>query len=74
MSLDTPVQMCFNFLMKEKKIRSADNRKKEILNLLDSMDPGKLGLVHGIILTALFVGEATENKAMNNDKDFSFKG
>jgi len=48
--------------MKEKKSRSIDNRKKEILNLLNSMDPGKLGLVHGIILTAMLVQESAENK------------
>ena len=59
--------------MKDIKTRSADNRKKEILSLLDSMDTGKLGLVHGIILTALLVGEASENKRGNSDKVFSSK-
>jgi len=46
--------------MKDKKLRLADNRKKEILVLLDSMDPSKLGVVHGIILTAMLVQEASE--------------
>lgn len=37
-----------------------NERKKEILNLLDSMDPNKLGMVHGIILTAMLIQEAYE--------------
>jgi len=67
MSLDFSVSFKDNLLMKD-KIRSIDNRKKEILNLLDSMDLDKLGIVHGIILTAMLVQEASEDRQKADDK------
>jgi hypothetical protein len=49
--------------MERKKNRSTTDRRKEnILQLLDSMDQSKLGVVHGIILTAMLVQQSAENK------------
>jgi hypothetical protein len=57
--------------MKRKKSESRVERRKEnILQLLDSMAPDKLGLVHGIILTAMLIQESTE-KRKNGQNSYS---
>jgi hypothetical protein len=48
--------------MERKNKSRIERRKENILQLLDSMDQDKLGLVHGIILTAMLIQEGTENK------------
>jgi len=57
--------------MSEKRYNpKVQQRKENILKLLNSMDQDKLAQVQGIILTAMLVQETAENKlqVMTNDK------